>query len=175
MTFAPFDAHADDVRSYAIVAGFGNSARPVSYQDVSAHRDLNAPRYSKMADGGLPASTGARSPRTCPISTFSEGRNLDPARDSAPDADGYWSAVVALEERIIHISNAIDPALGDTFTLAIDGEQIKFRVVGVAEQGVVFRHPHHTPRWLPLAIITPTSFLPSPMSKKIKSARCGAT
>ncbi len=146
---ATFDAHADDVRGYAIVAGFGDSARPVSYQDVSAHRDLNRGQVQQAGGWWLAEIEGREITSNLPDLTFSEGRNLDPARDSAPDAEGFWSAVVALEgEDNSYISNAIDPALGDTFTLAIDGEQIKFRVVGVAEQGVQFST---SPAYAPLA------------------------
>ena len=68
------------------------------------------------------------------------GRNLDPALDTGPDAEGYWPAVIARRgEGENNVYALVD--VGDRITVTVEGDRenpVKLEIVGVGAEGVTF-------------------------------------
>lgn len=134
------DENDEYVRSYAVVAHY--QSRLLDYYDASANRELTNAEQSAIL-WEFEGIDGRQITSNLPDLDFEKGRNLDPALDSQPDADGYWSAVIMQqneEENNGSRSFGDIVGIGDTFTLSIGGnrnEQLKYRVVGIAAEGGV--------------------------------------
>jgi hypothetical protein len=126
---AVFDENADYVRSFAVISNY--DTRLSEYWDASTKRSSSQNRaYSWWFD----SVDGREITSNLPDLKFIEGRNLDPALDSAPDADGFWSIVAIRSSE----GDMPDVGVGDEITLAVERDTIKFRVVGVGEEGISF-------------------------------------
>ncbi len=125
-----FEANPDKVRSYAIIANY--DTRLTEYYDASAKRELSSARSNAW---WFESVEGREITSNLPDLTFLAGRNLDPALDSAPDADGYWSIVATKGEEE---TPPVDLGVGDTLVFSLKGGEVKFRIVGVAEAGLRF-------------------------------------
>lgn len=126
------DEEGDNLRSYAMVATY--DTRLTQYWDASANRPL-ATNQQRGISGWFNSIDGRQITSNLPALSFTDGRNLDPAQDSAPDAEGRWAAVVQQDEFM-----AVDVGVGDVMTFEIlggsgrDDGPMEFVVVGVAEQ-----------------------------------------
>ncbi len=123
-----------EVDGYAIVNTY--DARVTEYYDASTGRTVTRsfPRYFDAVEGRTITSN-------LPDLNMIEGRNLDPALDSGPDADGYWPAVVLRSEEDVNVIESRRAGAGDRITLVINGDRahpVKLAIVGVAEQGLWF-------------------------------------
>jgi ABC-type antimicrobial peptide transport system permease subunit len=126
---------AGNARGYSVVNNY--DTRLDAYFDASAGQEL-ASRQRFAIDSIFSAVEGRDIASILPKLDFDEGRNLNPALDSAPDADGYWSAVV--------IRRGEDPAdfgrlgVGDRATVLAGDERqpVKLTIVGIAQEGFVF-------------------------------------
>ena len=127
---AVFESNPDYVRSYAIIANY--NTRITQYYDVSTSR---AAGRAQSSNWWFESIDGREISSNLPDLTFIEGRNLDPALDSAPDADGYWS-IVAIKGQ--DETPPVDLGVGDTLVFSLTGGQVKFRIVGIAEEGISF-------------------------------------
>jgi putative ABC transport system permease protein len=125
-----FDANPDYVRSYAIIANF--DTRLTQYYDVSAGQEASRARSGAWYFGTV---DGREITSNLPDLNFIAGRNLDPALDSAPDADGYWS-IVAVKGQ--DETPPVDLGVGDRLVYSLPGGEVKFRIVGIGEQGLSF-------------------------------------
>jgi putative ABC transport system permease protein len=125
---AVFEENPDYVRSYAIIANY--NTRLTEYYDTSVQQVSNRARSNGW---WFDSVDGREISSNLPDLKFLAGRNLDPALDSAPDAEGYWSlvAIKGQEE-----TPPVDLGVGDTLVFSLTGGQVKFRIVGVAEQGL---------------------------------------
>jgi putative ABC transport system permease protein len=122
---AVFVENADYVRSFAIISNY--NTRLTQYYDTSANRN------QRSGNWWFESIDGREITSNLPDLNFTAGRNLDPTLDSAPDADGYWP-IVAIDNG----DTPFDVGVGDEITVSVEGEPIKFRVVGVAEEGISF-------------------------------------
>jgi ABC-type antimicrobial peptide transport system permease subunit len=124
--------HDQDVRSYAAISNY--PSRLTQYWDASSSRFLSV---SERQDTywQFESIDGREIASNLPDLNFAEGRNLDPALDNAPDANGDWPAVVMIRSEG---ETAYESGVGDRVTLSLSGEQITFRVVGVGEGELAF-------------------------------------
>jgi putative ABC transport system permease protein len=127
---AVFDANPDYVRSYAIIANF--DTRLTQYYDVSAGREVGSARSGAWWFNSI---DGREISSNLPDLKFTAGRNLDPALDNAPDADGYWPAVAVKGQGE---TPPVNLGVGDKLTYAVDGGTVKLRIVGIGEEGLSF-------------------------------------
>ncbi|MBN1563679.1 MAG: FtsX-like permease family protein [Anaerolineae bacterium] len=119
--------------SYGIMNNY--ETRPTEYYDASAGKTVATSAYRWKFD----VVDGRTITSNLPDLTMIEGRNLDPALDSEPDAEGYWSAVVYRFESEDDSDDLI--GVGDKVTLTVNGDSanpVKVVVVGVAEGEMVF-------------------------------------
>ena len=131
---AVFAANPDYVRSYAIIANY--DTRLTQYYDVSAQRQ------SRSGSWWFDGVEGREISSNLPDLTFIAGRNLDPALDGAPDADGYWSIVAIMPQDDQGETPPVDLGVGDTLTVSLTGGQVKFRIVGIGEEGLSISDSH---------------------------------
>jgi putative ABC transport system permease protein len=125
---------AGNVRGYTVVNNY--DARLNTYFDTSAGQEMTAGQRGAI-NGILSSVEGRDITSSLPDLNFEAGRNLNPAVDNAPNADGYWSAVV------IHRSDSTGferIGVGDRLTvLAGNGRTpVKLIIVGIAQEGFVF-------------------------------------
>lgn len=118
-----------NVRSFAIVGNFSTQLQ--EYWSASQNRTLTSSSRQWMFD----SMDGREITSNLPDVTFTAGRNLDPARDSGPNADGYWSAVYIREEG----DTAFEVSVGDRFTVGVGSgrkTKVQFEIVGVAKSSI---------------------------------------
>jgi putative ABC transport system permease protein len=125
---AVFEENPDYVRSYAVIANY--NSRLTQYYDVSTRRE------SRSGSWWFDSIDGREISSNLPDLNFIAGRNLDPALDSAPDADGYWSMVAVTPQGDQGERSPVDLGVGDTLVFSLTGKEVKFRIVGIAEQGL---------------------------------------
>ena len=128
-------AQGDSVRSFAVVASYDTQL--ASYRDASQNRGVSGSALSALRPW-FDTVDGREITSNLPNIKLVEGRNLDPALDSAPDANGNWSAVVLQGNN----DNGFNPStttigVGDIATLSVrggpSGQPLSFRVVGVVQ------------------------------------------
>jgi ABC-type antimicrobial peptide transport system permease subunit len=126
---------AGNVRGFSVVNNY--DTRLDTYFDASAGQELGV--RQRMAANSIFSTVDGRDIASgLPDLDFDAGRNLNPALDSAPDADGYWSAVA--------IRRGEDPrdfariGVGDRLTVLAgdDRQPVKLVIVGIAQEGFVF-------------------------------------
>jgi putative ABC transport system permease protein len=125
-------AQSDNMRSYSIVAAYNTNL--VSYYDASAGREV--PVRAALRDFLNPIS-GRDLSSNLPGVRFQQGRNLDPATDSQPNAAGHWPVVVQQYDGDATGGQRPEFGVGDVITLrpqAAGGETLSFEVIGVIEQ-----------------------------------------
>jgi putative ABC transport system permease protein len=121
----------DSLRSFAIIGSY--DARLTDYQDVSQGREMSSGQRTVMR-GWLSSIDGRELTSNLPKVKFVAGRNLDPALDSQPDAEGHWAAVVQQRAEM-----NLEMGLGDILTFQVGGgsgqqDPITFKVVGVTAE-----------------------------------------
>jgi len=116
----------ENVRSFAIVGNYQTQLQ--GYWSKRQNRDLTG--SARQSFGWVFSSIDGREiTSNLPDVTFTAGRNLDPARDSGPNAEGYWSAVYVRADSYF----PYEIGVGDRFTVSAGGSRVQFEIVGVAK------------------------------------------
>ncbi len=127
-------AQGDSVRSFAVVASYDTQL--TSYRDASQNRTVSGSSLSALRSW-FDTVDGREITSNLPNIKLTEGRNLNPALDSAPDADGNWPAVVVQRNDAGFSTSMIAIGVGDIATVTVrgrsGGKPLTFKVVGVAE------------------------------------------
>ncbi len=116
----------ENVRSFAIVGNYQTQLQ--SYWVKRQNRELSSSARQSFR-WAFESIDGREITSNLPDVTFTAGRNLDPARDSSPNAEGYWSAVYVRDDSYL----PFDISVGDRFTVSVGGSKIPFEIVGVAK------------------------------------------
>ncbi len=125
------DEEGDSLRSFAIVGSY--ETQLTEFYDASANRSITGGTLRSMR-GWFDSVDGREIDSNLPDVTFAEGRQLDPARDNQPDADGAWSAVVQNDPEY-----PFPVGVGDVMTFRVgqgagQNNLVKMKVVGVFEE-----------------------------------------
>lgn len=117
----------DGIDSFTIVGSY--QVQLTRYWDASTGRPLAS--YDRQSlTWAFSTIDGRDITSNLPDVDFVEGRNLDLAQDSQPDADGYWPVVVHGGSYL----NNFEAGVGDLLTFRTpDRKELTFRVVGVTE------------------------------------------
>lgn len=119
--------------SYGIINTYETNL--VEYYDASTGREASTRNELRWL---FDAVDGRKITSNLPELTLIEGRNLDPALDNGPNAEGYWPAVFM---RRGEESGAEFVSVGDEVTLTVNADRanpLRLVIVGVAEEGIVF-------------------------------------
>ncbi|MBN2305065.1 MAG: ABC transporter permease [Anaerolineae bacterium] len=125
------ESERDLLDGYAVIASFDGNLS--DYRDVSQNRNINIRMYESIDGRDLDSNL--------PKLTFTQGRNLDPARDNEADTEGYWPVVVQTKDPYSEESlfPYDDVEVGDIMTFQVQSSDtgrrtpVMFKVVGVAE------------------------------------------
>ncbi|HML20902.1 MAG TPA: ABC transporter permease [Aggregatilinea sp.] len=125
------DGQSENLNGYAIVAAY--NGRLMSYYDASAGREI---RLQPWVAEFLNPISGRDINANLPDAKFEAGRNLDPAIDNQPDAEGRWPVVVQQYDPETGGGPGPEFGVGDVITVRPESgsEPLAFEVVGVISQ-----------------------------------------